>query len=510
MNERTQRLIPPVVGGAALLVYCLTCCRTVYVGDSGELTLALSTGGIAHPPGYPLYSILGYLWLKLFFFLTPVLAANLLSAAVTAAAVVILYLILRRTAAGRVSPWINAAVALSFAFSRSIWGSATNAEVYGLAALVYLMALYIVIRYYEGDNPSGLIPAAFFCGLTLTHHFSAGVVGAALLVVMYLRRKELSSRLIIAAIGAFLLPMTLYLYLPARFDPMLPVNWMTAKSAAGLWGMITADIYQQFVGLPTLGDIGLYLLRLGGLLAAAFGPGLLLLALPGAADVVRKKSSLALIVTLPAVFNIIMVSIYRIPDFEGYLIPLVVAAVFLLRESAALIPQRLYAHRWLPGAIAGFLIVFPVGFNFSTCDISGFRLAERFGRDLLDSAPEKTLVFLKSDNGSHTALYLRYLEGYRPDLEVYSTNSTLARLEARFAGDDYSWIVDSLDYMTNRVYRGAEYIINQGVPPGYPDRELVGFLYGLVAAETDQARLINRRISEFIRDSLDRIDLNDD
>ncbi|MDD4051091.1 MAG: tetratricopeptide repeat protein, partial [candidate division Zixibacteria bacterium] len=78
------------------------------------------------------------------------------------------------------------------------------------------------------------------------------------------------------------------------------------------------------------------------------------------------------------------------------------------------------------------------------------------------------------------------------------------------AGDDYSWIVDSLDYMTNRVYRGAEYIINQGVPPGYPDRELVGFLYGLVAAETDQARLINGRISEFIRDSLDRIDLNDD
>jgi tetratricopeptide (TPR) repeat protein len=156
------------------------------------------------------------------------------------------------------------------------------------------------------------------------------------------------------------------------------------------------------------------------------------------------------------------------------------------------------------------LIVAPLGFNYSACDISGFRLAERYGRDLLDSAPQKGLVFLKSDNGSHTALYLHYLEKYRPDLEVYATNSTLARLMKRFGGGDYSRIVDSLDRTTTRVFRGAEFIINQGAPPGYPDRELVGFLYGPGVAETDRMVQVDQRIDRFVRDSLDQVDLKDD
>jgi hypothetical protein len=510
MVERIKRLGIPAVLGTVLLVYGFTCCRTVFSGDSGELTVVLDTGGIAHPPGYPLYSILGYLWLKLFFFLTPAVAANLFSAAVTAAAVLVFYLILRKTAAGRVPAWVNAAVALSFAFSRTIWSSATNAEVYGLAALLYLAALYFIIRYLEEDNPHGLIAPAFFCGLTLTHHFSSGVIGAALLAAVYFRRKELSWGAVAVAVGAFLLPLTLYLYLLVRYDPMLPVNWMTSESSAGLWGLITADIYHQFVGLPTAGDVGWYLLRLGGLLAVAFGPAFILLTLPGLAGSVRRKSPLALLIVLPAVFNVIMVSIYRIPDFEGYLIPTIVAAAYLLRESATLIPQRLYARRWFSMAMAGLLVVFPLGFNFSTCNIGGFDLAERFGRDLLDSPPQNAFVFLKSDNGSHTALYLRYLERYRPDLEVYSTNGTLARLEKRFRGNDYFRIIDSLDRTTTSVFRGAEYIINQGLPPGPPDRELVGMLYGPGGAGSDREVRLDRRIDRFISDSLDQVDLKED
>lgn len=510
MTKPIGRFTAAAVGGAAFLVYVFTCCRTVFVGDSGELTLILSTGGIAHPPGYPLFTILGFLWLKLLFFLTPVVAANLFSAVTTAGAVAILYLILERTGGDEVSPWLNAGVALFFAFSRPIWSSATNAEVYGLAALLFVAALYLIIRYHQTGVSSALISAAFFCGLTMTHHFSSVVVASGLVVAMYLRRKELSFPPIIAAAIAFLAPLTLYVYLLVRFDPGLPINWMTDKSMAGLWGMVTADIYQEIVALPTAGDIWHCLIRLGKLLATGFGPGLILLALPGAVGAVRRKSLLTLIFMLPMIFNIIMVSFYRIPDCEGYLVPLFVAAVFLLRESARLVPGRFLAKRWLPGILAAVIVVLPLGFNYSICDISGFRLAERYGRDLLDSAPEEGLVFLKSDNGSHTALYLHFLENYRPDLEVYATYSTMARLTGRFGKGDYPRIVDSLDRTTTRVFRGAEYIINQGAPPGNPGRELVGFLYGPGGAGTKRAVQMEQRIGRFIHDSLDLIDLRND
>ena len=43
----------------SLFVYLITLCPTVYVGDCGELTTSVYQLGIAHPPGYPIYCILG-------------------------------------------------------------------------------------------------------------------------------------------------------------------------------------------------------------------------------------------------------------------------------------------------------------------------------------------------------------------------------------------------------------------------------------------------------------------
>lgn len=41
------------------IIYIISLCPTVYVGDSGELTAAAYTLGIAHPPGYPLLCLAG-------------------------------------------------------------------------------------------------------------------------------------------------------------------------------------------------------------------------------------------------------------------------------------------------------------------------------------------------------------------------------------------------------------------------------------------------------------------
>src|SRR5437764_13562341 len=42
-----------------LLLYLRTLCPTVYLGDSGAISTAIVTGGVIHPPGYPLFSLLG-------------------------------------------------------------------------------------------------------------------------------------------------------------------------------------------------------------------------------------------------------------------------------------------------------------------------------------------------------------------------------------------------------------------------------------------------------------------
>ena len=43
----------------ALGGYLSTLCPTIFVGDSGELAWAAASLGIAHPPGFPLWTLLG-------------------------------------------------------------------------------------------------------------------------------------------------------------------------------------------------------------------------------------------------------------------------------------------------------------------------------------------------------------------------------------------------------------------------------------------------------------------
>jgi hypothetical protein len=69
-------------------IYAATLARTVGFIDSGELAWASATLGIPHPTGYPLYTLLTYLFVSAFPFLEPIVAINLFSALAVAAATV--------------------------------------------------------------------------------------------------------------------------------------------------------------------------------------------------------------------------------------------------------------------------------------------------------------------------------------------------------------------------------------------------------------------------------------
>ncbi len=83
--ERAGFLWPTALGLGSLAVYLLTLSPGLGWHDSAELTAAAMTWGIPHPPGYPLYTALGWLFCQLP--LTPALATNLMSAVFAAGSV---------------------------------------------------------------------------------------------------------------------------------------------------------------------------------------------------------------------------------------------------------------------------------------------------------------------------------------------------------------------------------------------------------------------------------------
>ena len=177
------------VFAVALLTYWLTVEPTASFWDAGEYITTSSNLEVGHPPGAPLYQILGAFFSIFALEATNIaLTINLMS--VFASAFTILFMfwsitILLRSVISKhheisknnaIALLGSAAVgALAFTFTDSFWFNAVEAEVYAAAALILSVLFYCALRWErEMNTPRGnrwLILIAFVIGLSFGVHF---------------------------------------------------------------------------------------------------------------------------------------------------------------------------------------------------------------------------------------------------------------------------------------------------------------------------------------------------
>src|SRR2546425_9511189 len=138
-----------LVFALALAIYGVTLTPTVALIDSGELTAASATFGVAHAPGTPTYTLLGWLFAKLPLGSVAV-RLNLMSAFFAALAAVMTYLIAGEAIesggqSARSDPPPPAMAALTLAFSRTLWAYAGVAEGYALNTFFVCAVLYLLL-----------------------------------------------------------------------------------------------------------------------------------------------------------------------------------------------------------------------------------------------------------------------------------------------------------------------------------------------------------------------------
>lgn len=158
-----------LVGMLALGVYVRTLCPTIYLDDCGEIATAVATGGVMHPPGYPLYSLLGLLVSHVITAGEPAWRIGLISAVCGAGAVSAVYLLCRRV--GLPALWAGLG-ALAFATSYTLWQQSTKVETYALNALLVSVLLNLAVRYVRLPTDKNFLSLAFFGGIALTNHLS--------------------------------------------------------------------------------------------------------------------------------------------------------------------------------------------------------------------------------------------------------------------------------------------------------------------------------------------------
>ncbi|MCD6218235.1 DUF2723 domain-containing protein [bacterium] len=184
-----------------LIVYWRTMCTALYIGDGGDFITASHTLGLPHPPGYPLYTLLGKLFLSL-----PIPGGlseaawrmNFMSAFFGALTALLAYLLIKRITK---YDWLAFFAALTIAFGRTFWSQAVIAEVYTLNTFFILLQLYLLVIRTDKFAGRTLIWMGLALGLSLAHHPSIAIFFPAYIYYSYIHRDYPMTRLLIVALA---------------------------------------------------------------------------------------------------------------------------------------------------------------------------------------------------------------------------------------------------------------------------------------------------------------------
>ncbi|MGM9992306.1 MAG: protein O-mannosyl-transferase family [Candidatus Bruticola sp.] len=244
--------------------------------DSAELISACASGGIAHPPGYPLYTMLGWGLCSLNI-AEPALTMNAFSAccsALTCGGIAFTATLLLDSAAAAL------VAALLFGFALSPWRMAVGAEVFSLHLLFlsFLIAAAAVYKLFPEHRFALICLISFVLGLSLSHHHTSILLVPGLVLYIYLCQKNganfsrASSKtglnsyidsLIkpgVIAIICFLVGLLPYFwlilraqYLTANADSSTAFNWGNPSNWKNFWWVISRSGYGS-LQLSTKGD----------------------------------------------------------------------------------------------------------------------------------------------------------------------------------------------------------------------------------------------------------------
>lgn len=159
-SHRIHQILAASVFVYGVVLYGLTASPSASLWDAGEFIASAVGLQVMHPPGAPIYMLLG----RLFSLFAPSgyegFAVNMISVLSSAGTIALLYLIVVRLvrewqpAAGERAAWQDAAAmgggligALAFSVTDSFWFNATEAEVYALSMLCTALATWLGLRW---------------------------------------------------------------------------------------------------------------------------------------------------------------------------------------------------------------------------------------------------------------------------------------------------------------------------------------------------------------------------
>lgn len=185
--------------------------------DHGELQTIIPTLDIAHPSGYPTYTILGYLFVNVFRVGEMAWRANLLSVIYTVVAIIFIYLFLYKLTKNIFASLVSI---LTLAFTKPIWDHAGKADEHTLNLLFVFMLVYLFSLLSKSWSNRKWFLFCLILGLGLGNHllliFAIPGIVIWFLFLIFQRKVKLSNKLFLNGFLGITLGLLVYLLLPLR------------------------------------------------------------------------------------------------------------------------------------------------------------------------------------------------------------------------------------------------------------------------------------------------------
>ncbi|MBW7888102.1 MAG: DUF2723 domain-containing protein [Bacteroidetes bacterium] len=425
MNSRQKKIelsIGLSIGVISFLVYLFTLSPAVGFIDAGELAAAACTLGIAHPTGYPLFTLVGRIFSMLPVSSEEIIRLNIMAAFFVACGMVLFYHLLCELLfeyPQKIKILASVFSTVSLAFSQTVWSQATGIEVYSLHIFLIMLTLLWLLRAYRSNKFRDWLLFSSLWGLAFTNHLTSILIAPASLY-LFIKANGLtksSFKKIIFVTPAFFISLSLYIYLPIRSAHNPILNWGNPETAEKLFWHVSGKQFRvwMFSSTEAAGrQLSQYLHKLPQeffylpLLISLFGIVFLLIHN-------RKIFFWILLLLLTTVSYSIN---YDIHDIDSYFLLSYAAWMMFTAFGIVSLTEKLpnYAFNIFSIVILGFSVL-TAAEHWKGADRSGEYLVEDYTKNVLaELPPNSILISYQWDYLISASYYFQYIKNFRPDI----------------------------------------------------------------------------------------------
>ncbi len=420
MNKK-HLIICVIIFIISFFLYSLTSGTSVSFGDSGEFICGAYNFSQLHPPGYPLYSILGKV-----FTLFPIggiaWRVNMMSVFFASLTLVFLYIITFHVTEDLFSSLMSVII---FMFSLTFWSYSHFAKGYTLN--LFLLSVLIFCAWKYKDNNKYLYLWGITFGLSLTYHYQSMVILIPAFLYMFSITRKPSVREISITLLLIITGLTPYLFLPLRATPDR-YHWGDPTTISGFIEMVTGKIYgwhnaTERTGIThTVKQLKLY----GTFMIKEFNCFGILLGLSGCIFLAKKHVKIFIFTLIIYITNVFLISYLISTEIELFL-EAILPGFFL--------PSHLIFALWAGYSIFEIskkikmkpliylLLLVPVLsliFNYPLCDQSNNYIASDFAKNCLLTPEKNSILITAGDNDTFPLWYFQQVEHMRQDIKILS------------------------------------------------------------------------------------------